>query len=214
MGDRRLPPDRCLPPTPSPPQRDPGYTPVRSPCGSGNLLRLWHFCRNSCILHFCGCILYVRLANRILLSSEESRLAQASAALQLRRGGNAGISLLIRQPSAIIMRGGAEAGPAVELGGGARILGPDPATPVLFVAPQEVVHPVAAPANPDSRVKTSSRGRAERAAAARVPSQLVVLLDCPLNLGTVWHACLDHWLFDVHQRSPIAVAHASATGSP
>ena len=53
-------------------------------------------------------------------------------------------------------RGGAEPGPVLELGRCARILGPDPAAPVLLVAPQQVVHPVAAPANSDGRVKTSS----------------------------------------------------------
>ena len=73
--------------------------------------------------------------------------------MPLRTGGNAGISLLIRQPGAIMTRGGAEADPVVEFGQGARVLGSDPATPELLVAPQQVIHPVAAPATPEGRIK-------------------------------------------------------------
>jgi hypothetical protein len=110
-------------------------------------------------------------------------LAQASAALPLRPGGNEGIALLIRQPGAIVTRRGAQTGSASELGGGTRVLGPDPVTPELLIAPQQVIHPVAAPATPDRSVKTSTRGPAEPAAAARVPSQLVAPLDSSLNVG-------------------------------
>jgi hypothetical protein len=175
---------------------------------------LRHLRRNSCTLHFCRRLLCVRLVNRILLSGERSRLAQPWTALPLRPGGNAGISLLLRQHGAIIMRDGAETDPDLELVRCARVLGSDPTAPVLFIAPQQVVHPVAAPATPQGGVKTSSFGPAEPAAAAPVASQLVALLDHPLKFGTVCHACLDCWLFDVHHRSPAGLAHASATRSP
>ena len=163
---------------------DPGDTPAYLPCGSRNLLRLRHFCGNSCTPHSRGCILCVRLVNRILLSSERSRLAHASAALPFRPGGNAGIALFFRQSGAIIMRDGAETGPALELGRCAGVLRSDPAAPVLLIVRQQVVHPVAAPATPEGGVKTSSFGPAEPAAAAPVSTQLVAPLDCPLNVGT------------------------------
>ena len=149
-----------LPPPPGTPTTmsrwNPGTTPVWSPCGSGKLLRLSHLRGNSCTLHFCCCILCVRLVNRILLTSERSRLAQPWTALPFRPRGNAGISLRIRKQGAIMTRGGAEPGTVLQLGRCARILGSDPAAPALLVAPQQVEHPVAAPATPDRRVKTSS----------------------------------------------------------
>jgi hypothetical protein len=141
-------------------------------------------------------------------------LAQPWTALPLRPGGNAGILFLLPQHGAITMRDGAETGPNLELVRCARILGSDPAAPVLLIARQQVIHPVPAPATPEGGVKTSSFGPAEPAAAAPVASQLVALLDRPLKFGTVWHAGLDRWLFDVHHRSPAGLAHASATGSP
>ena len=71
---------------------------------------------------------------RTLLSGERSRLARASAALPFRPGGNAGISLLLRQQGAAMTRGGAEPGPLLELGRCAQILGSGPAAAVLIVA--------------------------------------------------------------------------------
>jgi hypothetical protein len=59
----------------------------------------------------------------------------------------------------------------------------------LLTARQQIVNIVAAPATPERTVKALSWGRAERAAATRVASQLVPPLDGSLLLGTVWHAC-------------------------
>ena len=50
-------------------------------------------------------------------------------------------------------RGGAKTDAVVALGEGARVLGSDPATPELLMAPQQVIHPVAAPATPEGGIK-------------------------------------------------------------
>ena len=99
---RVLPSAPCPPPSRSRLWWHPGDTLVYTPCGSRNLLRCGHFCRNSCILRFSSCIRCVPLPNQILLSGERSRLAEPWTASTPRSRGHTGIVLLIRQPGAIL----------------------------------------------------------------------------------------------------------------
>ena len=64
---RPLPSAPCPLPSPVLLWGHPGGTLVWSPCGSRNHLWLWHFCRNSCILHF-SCIRRLLSPSQVILS--------------------------------------------------------------------------------------------------------------------------------------------------
>ena len=115
--------------------------------------------------HFCMCGV---LPNPILLPGQRTRLIQPCAAPQLRPRSNAGSPLLVRQGAAVPPGGSAEAGAAEQLRQCARVPGAGVTAPALFAAPH-IPYPIAAPATSEHRVKTASRGRAKRAAAALVP---------------------------------------------
>ena len=113
--------------------------------------------------------------NQILLSGEPTRLVQAWTASQLRSRNNAGILLFLGQHVAVLLGGGAEPRPPVQLLGCPRIFGFGPAAPALFAA-SHIPDIEAAPATLDNRVKASSVGRAVGATAA--PASLGGALTC------------------------------------
>ena len=112
--------------------------------------------------------MYGVLPNPILLPGQRTRLIQPGAAPQLRPRSNAGSLLFVRQGAAVPPGGGAEAGPAEQLRQCAWVPGAGVTAPALFAAPH-IPYPIAAPATPERGIKTASRGRAKRAAAALVP---------------------------------------------
>jgi len=147
------------------PRRHSGDTPASTRCGSRKLLCLQPF-----LSFFCTRRAFFRLRcvfppDRILLSGQRTRLAEAWPAPQLRSRGETGIPLFIRHGVAVLLRGGAETGSPQQLAGRAPVLWFDIQVSPLLSAPH-VPHPVAAPATLTTGRKTAPRGGAKRAAQA------------------------------------------------
>src|ERR1019366_1512436 len=115
-------------------RRGPGGPPVGVPCLSGNSLRLGHLHSAFCTPYSTCCFRRAFPLNQILLSGEPTRLVQAWTASQLRSRNNAGILLFLGQHVAVLLGGGAEPRPPVQLLGCPRIFGFGPAAPALFAA--------------------------------------------------------------------------------
>jgi hypothetical protein len=87
---------------------------------------------------------HVFLANRELLSSQWTRLAEARTATNPGPGSDAGVPLFVSQRVAVLCGGGTEASSGADLGGGARVAGIEigPAKLFAFEHPPD---PIAAP---------------------------------------------------------------------
>ncbi len=194
----------CRPPSfssPMPLRCYTGATLLLSPGGSRNSLPLLHLWRNFCYpASACGIVVPTRCfpalsRDIILLPRQPAPLAEARSALHLRPRRDASILLPVGQPRAVSPRRIAEPLAPAQLGRGARVLGFDIPTPVLFAA-DGVVHPVAAAATPGVGIKAFSGGRAEGGAAAcrGLPALPCVTDPLPVffRLPTRPGSCLRH----------------------